>query len=167
MQIQVLGQKEAEDYCKVLNKKKDGKKYAVISIVSPSSRNADIIEGGQIKRIFRMKFYDVEKDFYQTRYLPFKKKYMKLRYPAPTAKDMNGLKEFVDSLVDIDNLIVHCGAGISRSAGIASAIEKYLGMDDTIWCSKKYYPNRCVEKVALEIFGLSKDENYYSDIFSE
>lgn len=167
MRIQVLGQLDAERYCKTLNKMDGDDRYAVISIVSPSSRNADISEGGQIKNVFRMKFYDVEEDTYQTRYLHSRNKSMRIRYPAPTHKDMRGLKEFVDSLDDIDTLIIHCGAGISRSAGIASAVEKYLGMEDTIWCSDKYFPNRCVERVALEIFGISKDENYYSDIFSE
>lgn len=52
------------------------------------------------------------------------------------------------------NLIVHCDAGRSRSAGVAGAIMKYLFNDDApIFHNKAYCPNMtCYMKVLHALF---------------
>lgn len=52
-----------------------------------------------------------------------------------------------------DLLIVQCEAGISRSAGCAAAISKYLyNTDDFIFGSPQYCPNMTVYKRVLKAF---------------
>jgi predicted protein tyrosine phosphatase len=49
------------------------------------------------------------------------------------------IAKFVIQYQDIDTLIVHCDAGISRSAGIAAAISKwYFGSEINIYGGIKY-----------------------------
>ena len=52
-----------------------------------------------------------------------------------------------------DNIIVHCGAGISRSSGLAAALLKYFTGDDSqIFDNPKYTPNMTVYRTVLETF---------------
>ena len=50
-----------------------------------------------------------------------------------------------------DDVIVHCDAGLSRSAGVAAAIMKHFNGDDSpIFDSGKYYPNMWCYRITLE-----------------
>lgn len=52
---------------------------------------------------------------------------------------------------NINKIIVHCGAGVSRSAGVAGAILKYFNNDDApIFNNPKYYPNMLCYRMVLE-----------------
>lgn len=58
-------------------------------------------------------------------------------------------------------MLVHCEAGISRSAGVAAAaaISKYLDQDDlTIFNSHSYYPNFLCYYYVLEALGVFLSE---------
>lgn len=51
----------------------------------------------------------------------------------------------------VDMIIIHCGAGVSRSVGLAAALTKVIfGNDDEFF--KKGVPNRLVYRIALETF---------------
>lgn len=51
----------------------------------------------------------------------------------------------------VDKVIVHCGAGQSRSAGIAAAILKYFtGSDTQIFDNRRYTPNMRCYRLMLE-----------------
>lgn len=53
----------------------------------------------------------------------------------------------------IQKIIVHCGAGISRSSGVAAAIGKVLNDDDTfVFNNPKYVPNRNCYRQTLNAF---------------
>lgn len=53
----------------------------------------------------------------------------------------------------VQTIIVHCGAGISRSAGVAAAIGKVLNGDDTfVFNNPKYVPNRNCYRKTLNAF---------------
>lgn len=66
--------------------------------------------------------------------------------------------EFINNRT-CDNLIVHCFAGISRSAGMAAAISKAIDGDD-MWVFKNgcYVPNMCVYRKVLNAFMCPIDE---------
>lgn len=55
----------------------------------------------------------------------------------------------------VENIIVHCDAGISRSAGVAGAILKYyLGDDTLVFDDPHFYPNMWCYRKTLQ--ALSK-----------
>lgn len=68
------------------------------------------------------------------------------QYQPITQNDAAVIAEFVEKWWDkVDTVIVHCGAGISRSAGCAAAIAKFFTGDDSfIFGDPKYHPNMTV-----------------------
>lgn len=112
----------------------------------------------KIKDVFPMKFNDLEKDY----------GIAKDRFRAPVQKDLNGLKDFIDKYKDqVEEIVVHCAAGISRSSAVAAAIALYLEEDEKaiIWNNYKYRPNRLVYKLTRNEFGIATTEEEYNDIF--
>ena len=65
-----------------------------------------------------------------------------------TARD---IAEFVKEWWDrVDQIVVHCDGGVSRSAGCAAAILKYFTGDDfEIFDNPNYYPNMLVYRRVL------------------
>lgn len=51
----------------------------------------------------------------------------------------------------VDCLLVHCEAGISRSAGVAAAIDKIKNNTDEKWFKPPYFPNRLVYRTILNL----------------
>lgn len=83
---------------------------------------------------------------------------------AITTKDATQIAKFVKSNKDmVDKIIVHCDAGVSRSAGVCAAIMKYInGNDMPIFNSARFCPNMlCYTKVLTALFEepISKEEN--------
>ena len=68
-------------------------------------------------------------------------------------EDALNIKEFIQRYEEdesIDLIIVHCEAGVSRSAGVAAAIMKYLWNDDSaIFDNKRYHPNMLCYRTVL------------------
>lgn len=59
----------------------------------------------------------------------------------------------------IETLIVHCDAGVSRSAGVAAGLCKSIfAMDDT-WAFKRYHPNRRVYRCILNTYATLHPES--------
>lgn len=78
-----------------------------------------------------------------------------------TENDAEQIIRFVDKIKNqnIDLLIVHCQAGVSRSAGVCAAIKKYMGYDDMdIFENPKYYPNRKCYRTVLN-YAFSERNN--------
>ena len=77
------------------------------------------------------------------------------------------LKAWVDRQ-ECDILLVHCGAGVSRSAAVGAAINEYLNLGQKIWGHLRYEPNRLVYRLACVELGIqpSKDESYFQNIFN-
>lgn len=78
-----------------------------------------------------------------------------------TAADANTILDFVDRVLNkVDLLIIHCAAGISRSAGIAAALMLILnGSDAAIFDNPRYCPNSaCYNAVLRAHFGSAFDE---------
>ena len=132
------------------------KNTAIISITQPNSDDVVFAENPFIKCIFRMKFYDLDIGEGKVSNLP-----------EVTEKDFKGLKEFVDNLESekIEQLIVHCAAGISRSAGVGAAINEYLHLGKKIWDNRIYFPNMLVYKLACKELGILKTQEDYDKLF--
>ena len=68
-----------------------------------------------------------------------------------TEADASKIKEFLTKWYNkVDQIVVHCDAGVSRSAGVAAAILKYYTGDDTqIFDDLKYCPNMLCYRTVL------------------
>lgn len=81
---------------------------------------------------------------------------------AMTDEDAKAIVDFLANWIDQDvDIVVHCGAGVSRSAGTAAAIMLMLNGDDSlIFGSAQYAPNMNCYRRMLNAAGmyLSEDE---------
>ena len=94
-------------------------KSAIISITDTDK--ADVIfeknEANGIKAVLRLKFDDVERDYKNEHCI--------------TKEDAENIVKFVNKNKNrVDKFIIHCEAGVSRSAGVGAAIMKALNGDD-------------------------------------
>lgn len=81
-------------------------------------------------------------------------------------KQAEDIRHFVYGLKNIDTLVVHCDAGVSRSAAVAAAIGKYLFNDDMfIFGRPRFCPNRTVyRKVLQSLFDRELEESEKSEL---
>ena len=111
----------------------------IISITDPDKNLNTFANNPNIIAICRLQFDDTDPD-------------IKLKYEVLMApKDASKIKDFVEAYKDkAELLIVHCEAGISRSAGVMAAIQKYLiGDDSAIFNSRRFCPNMHCYKLTL------------------
>lgn len=77
-----------------------------------------------------------------------------------TRNDANDICRFIEQWQDEDvSLFVHCGAGVSRSAGCAAAIMLWQwGDDSSIFCDGYYSPNMHCYRYVLDAVDLDYDD---------
>ena len=81
-------------------------------------------------------------------------------YPI-TEQQARKIAKFVMRYKDsVEQIVIHCDAGISRSAGVAAAIAKYLnGNDDDFFVRSPYTPNMtCYHKVLFALYLAETEE---------
>ncbi len=150
MELKILPQKMAENISKDLDVK-----TSIISIVGPYEDDAVFSDNKNIDKILRLYFNDCVADI----------KYKDDVLKAPIQEDFKGLKDFVDNL-SCDLLIVHCGAGVSRSAAVGAAINDYLNLGYKIFGNPNYSPNPTVYKCCQNELGIAKTQSYYEELFA-
>lgn len=138
MRIFVLSRDEIEHVYKKITEE-----CIVISIHCPNDSPAKIEKTNFIKDILFLGFNDVEETD------PFD-------YKPMSKTDAIAVKEFINKFKNkVNTIIVQCDAGVSRSAGVAAAIGKYLNNDDMfIFGAPRYSPNiTCYRNVLNAFFG--------------
>jgi hypothetical protein len=123
--------------------------YIIISVNDYDYKPANFDrQNNKIKAVLKLYFNDIE---FQTE-----------RGIMMSEQDAERIRMFVDTWKDkVSNIVVHCFAGISRSAGVACAVSKYLnGSDYDIWNSGKYYPNSHCYKLTCKAFGFDVTDEY-------
>lgn len=151
--LSVLGRETAIKHCK----KKHNYETAIISISTPNvdyDESPFIDNENNVSEILELSFCDAdfpgEKDVYGR---------LTTDFDLMTDEDADKVVEFMERHKD-KFIIVHCDAGISRSAGVAAAILKYYNGDDSpIFDSRWYNPNRWCYRKVLEAFE-RKFSNY-------
>ena len=152
MRVQVMSRKEAYVYCSLPHEKPS----MMISVSDPRmiyDYSPYVSDTNGVKEILPLCFADADEagpDVYG-----FETEESELM----SFEDAKKIVHLLESNKGID-IIVHCDAGISRSAGIAAAILKYFtGSDAQIFRDTRYCPNtRCFRKTlaALQQSGLKK-----------
>ncbi len=133
MNISIMSRRDAKKYSYRLPFK-----TAIISITDPDSVDNSFGKSENLVAVLKLKFEDVCSG-----------------YPGcMTEEDARKIVDFVNSVEDkIDLLVVHCEAGISRSAGVAAAISRFKHGDDSwVFDSGKYIPNMHCYKLVLQEF---------------
>lgn len=133
MKIKVLSREKAE--IEVFNIKEPTLIISIRDFKDPDKARVSI-KNENIKGIVFLNFDDVEEN---DRY-----------YSCITDEDAKKICEAVNEMKDfVTQIIIHCEAGVSRSAGVAAAIGKYLNGDDMfIFGAPRFSPNiTCYRKV--------------------
>ena len=136
--IRILNRKEAKKF----SYESHDFKSAIISITDTDK--ADVIfeknEANGIKAVLRLKFDDVERDYKNEHCI--------------TKEDAENIVKFVNKNKNkVDKFIVHCEAGVSRSAGVGAAIMKALNGDDwDIFKNPLKCPNMKCYRTVLNAF---------------
>ena len=107
----------------------------VISVTDPDSAPAQFHRNPQIKSVLRLSFEDVDTD----------------TAGAMTKEDAERIVSFVKRWkTKVPQIIVHCEAGISRSAGICAALMLWLtGSDQAVFDDPQYRPNMGCNRLVL------------------
>ena len=118
-------------------------KTLMISIRDNGSRIPHFVKDNLV--IFYFEFDDIEEG--GTRGIPISN-----NQASDIAAAVNNFKDRVDCIV------VHCGAGVSRSAGVATAIGIALNNDDSfIFNDGRFTPHRTCYRKVMEAFGLENN----------
>ncbi len=132
--IQIMSKSNAQK----LSYKPDIEDCIVISITDVEDTINKFHNNPKIKSILRLQFDDVDKG----------------KLNCMTEDDANKIINFVDRYINsVDTIIVHCGAGVSRSAGVAAALMLILnGSDKDVFNNGKYRPNMTCYRLVLESY---------------
>jgi predicted protein tyrosine phosphatase len=125
--------------------------HVIISIYTPFDKPPMVVINPLTRFVFQLAFDDFDE-------------------PGPSATRVLGrelvlfnnvmakeIVEFVDRFKDVECIVCHCDAGVSRSAGVAAALSKfYNGTDDeyfsgetSMYSNKRYVPNMRVYRTLL------------------
>ena len=144
--IRILNRKEAKKF----SYESHDFKTAIISITDTDK--ADVIfeknEINGIRAVLRLKFDDVERDYKNEHCI--------------TKEDAESIVKFVNKNKNkVDKFIVHCEAGVSRSAGVGAAIMKALNGDDwDVFKNPLKCPNMKCYRTVLNAFA---DAGYFDE----
>ena len=140
MLFKVMNRVTASDYSKLINIPKT----IIISIIDIGASENTFQPNTQIIDILHLQFYDCE--FGDIGHI--------------TKEDGKKIIEFVNKYVnDIEQIVVHCESGISRSAGVCAALMKILNNDDYyIFNNPKFCPNMTCYRTVLETYFGSYNE---------
>ena len=144
--IRILNRKEAKKF----SCESHDFKTAIISITDTDK--ADVIfeknEVNGIRAVLRLKFDDVERDYKNEHCI--------------TKEDAESIVKFVNKNKNkVDKFIVHCEAGVSRSAGVGAAIMKALNGDDwDVFKNPLKCPNMKCYRMVLNAFA---DAGYFDE----
>lgn len=120
----------------------------VISITDPDGPEADIPPCPTTKAILRLQFWDIiDPSIYQTE--PDKTKFARVFDDGDALRICKFVRKHMD---EVDLIVCQCEAGISRSAGVASALARQINQDDAEFFRGKFHPNPRVRKFVNHVW---------------
>lgn len=148
--------------------------HILISIISPICTDVEFKLSEKCKGLLRLKFHDVDEkniEIFNKEHDDFIKEnpnalesVKKAHYLATveyyepmTDEQADQVVEFVEKYKDVELIVVHCEAGISRSAGLAAALSKIMTGDD-IRFFKKFLPNMLVYRKIINAYERKKND---------
>jgi predicted protein tyrosine phosphatase len=142
-----MGRQSAEQF-------KSEEKYIMISITSPYSPEAKIELKEPLMAILRLSFHDwdnKDKEIVEkTNSLESKRM---IYFNNEMAREI--LLFVMCYIKTVNTIVVHCEAGICRSSGVAGAVAKCFGEDDSYYF-KHYLPNMLVYDTIIKVWNERK-----------
>jgi predicted protein tyrosine phosphatase len=155
MILEHLSREKAEAY-------RDERRYAVISITDPDGPEAKLQDDPNRLAVLRLQFHD----FTQTEE-EFAAIFQEAEPPEwvddepakgwilPTAVHAEAIVGFYRSLPpEVEKVVIHCEAGVSRSAAVGAALAHCLGQNDRQFYDKSF-PNHRVRRLVIEAWRRS------------
>jgi len=146
MNILIMSQKEALHY-----KPEVDKKTAIIRIHEPNESVLSLKHEGLFEDELYVFFHDVE----------FRKDYYPDDIKLMSLLDVKRIVNYVLRHQNVDTLIIHCHAGVSRSSAVAMAVSWILKLplvEETIM-SDYYAPNLHVLTLFAEVLNVRKEKS--------
>jgi len=128
--------------------------FIVISISSPDRKGIRLYNPFMREALY-LQFYDLDtkpldKFFYTVNGT-------KEKFVLFNKKDAKNILQFVKKYEkEVDLIIVNCGAGISRSAGVAAALSFIYNGDNSFYF-RQYSPNKLVYRIILNEYNKGKN----------
>ena len=119
--------------------------YILVSVTDPNSNAASLAQTARLRAVLRLQFHDIAGVTN-----PILQPFADSNEVAMSDEDGYSVVAFVRRFVPNEArfVVVHCEAGISRSAGIAAAVSKiWNGTDDFFF--ERYLPNSWVYRQVL------------------
>jgi predicted protein tyrosine phosphatase len=118
--------------------------YAIISITDPQAAHPTLIRSDFRRDVLRLKFFDTDSRVAQIRVPP----------PHMTGFTPDMARQIVQFVQeqrarDTHLIVVHCEFGMSRSAGVASALSFFYNQDETFFLVH-YQPNSWVRRLLMD-----------------
>lgn len=147
--IEIMG----KDECTMFSEETLDNNYIIISI-NDSGHNTTIYSNPKIKDVLALTFDDIELKEHEDGFI-------KLMEVSQGER----IKSFVDKYKGyVNNIVVHCTAGISRSGAVGCVLARYLnGNDEYLLKTGRYIPNKYIYKLMCEVFNLE----YSDELFEE
>lgn len=117
--------------------------YAVISITDPNLEHPSLARSEFRRAVLPLRFYDIDGRIAATR--------VGEQIVGFTAEMARQIRDFVEAqrASGVSLMIVNCEFGMSRSAGVASALSFFYNYDETFFLVH-YQPNSFVRRLVLE-----------------
>lgn len=161
MKIRIMSFEQALNYQPLSNER-----CSIIRILEPNEKQEKLKYEEYFDDILELFFDDIVGTEYE--YLPSNIRLF-------TKNDAKRVLNFFQKNRNIDSLIIHCFAGISRSPAIALGLSWFLkdhSLEKSIIESGKYIPNQRVMRILAEMLGVYEEkkefiENYTPEINNE
>lgn len=143
--------------CEIFANNSLSEDYIIISVTEVGYKQSINIANKHIKEVLRLSFDDITDEQ--------AKEWDRVSLGRDCVlfnEDMALLiKDFTNKWVSrgIRNIVVYCGAGISRSGAIVSTLSRYLNSrEEYLYMTRAILPNKYVYKVMCKVLGLEYNE---------
>lgn len=125
-------------------------RHVIISVIEPREEPLEFADNNARLAVLSLNFYDL--DFNPERWGEKDTREIVEQYghgiftPGQAEQIVNFVEEWKEK---VEMIVVHCSAGVSRSAGVAGAISLRLNGRDGMFFKGRYIPNRFVYRTIL------------------
>jgi len=124
--------------------------HVIVSIIEPGEKPLEFVENKARLAILSLNFYDLDYNPEKWGEQNTKEIIEQYGHGIFAPEQAKQIVDFVEAWrKKAQMIVVHCSAGVSRSAGVAGAINLVLNGKDEMFFKGRYIPNRFVYRTIL------------------